>query len=145
MPVFGFLWGIFQLVLMLSVAAISVEYYDPTLLPMPVPDLIWQVVLYGVLGTAAFWCVLMLLGGSIFGLAVGGTGTQDLQMGLLLGLGAGLARLWPHTLAWGVGCFAAAGPLLHVVAATAATIVFLAIHIVMKFFWGSIHDGVFGS
>ncbi len=138
MSFFSFLWGIVQLILMFSVAAISVEYYDPTLLPMPVPDIVWQIVLYGVVGTAVLWCVLMTLGGSLFGLAVGGHGTQDLQMGLLLGIGAGLARLWPHTLAWGAGCFTAAGPLTHVVLAGIATLVFLALHVVMKFFWGSI-------
>ena len=46
-----------------------------------------------------------------------------------------VSRLWPYGIAWGVGCIAAEGPLLHSIVAITLGVILLVVQTVVRYFW----------
>ena len=140
MQVLKLFWNLFQSIIWMGVVVLAIDYYDVTLIPYEIPALIEHMVIIGVLGVSLFWAILHVVGGGLFGLAASGV-VDGLKMGLLLGMGLGISRLWSHCLAWAIGCFAADGPLWHMISLGFVALILLGLNSSMRYFWGSIQQG----
>jgi hypothetical protein len=143
MPVFKLLLGFINSIVVLGVVALSIDYYDPSMIAYKIPDMVTQLVLLAVVGVSIFWTVCHVVGGGLLGMAAGGV-FDGVKMGLLLGIGLGISRLWPHTLAWAMGAFVAQGPVWHIVLLVVAALTLFGLNSVMRYFWGSIQNGTLG-
>lgn len=104
------------------------------------PDYFYYFVMIGVLGMSLMWTVLHVLGGCFFGFAAGGV-WDGLKMGFLLGLGLGLSRLWPYSLAWAGGIFAGNAPLLPIIGFLCLSGLLFALNQIVMYFWNNVHGG----
>jgi hypothetical protein len=143
MPLLKLLFGLISSIVVLGVAALSVDYYDPGMIAYKIPDIVTQLVLLAVVGVSIFWTVCHVVGGGLLGMAAGGI-FDGIKMGLLLGIGLGISRLWPHTLAWATGAFVAEGPVWHIVLLVVSAVVLFGLNSTMRYFWGSIQNGTLG-
>lgn len=144
MALFKIIWALLQSILALAIIALSVDHYNPTLISYQIPEFIEQLCILGVFGVALFWVLVHLIGGGLLGMAAQGM-TDGVKMGLLLGIGTGAARLWPHTLAWGIGCFAASGPVSHIILMGVTSGILFGLNSCLKYFWGNIQNGAFSG
>lgn len=102
------------------------------------PEYFYIAVAVGVLGVSVVWTFLHVLGGCLFGIAAGGL-WDGIKLGLLLGLGLGLSRLWPYVMAWTAGIFAGNAPLLPILGWGFLAIILFGLNRMVMYFWNNIH------
>lgn len=132
-------WG-YQALVAFAVLAITYHYYAmlhgnaeglPTLEPI-----IYYVVAAAVFVVPLFWAFTHLCGGLLFGIAAGGV-MDGLKLGLILGLGLSVGKLWPYVAAAAVGTYLGQGPALYVWGGAALAVLLFALDKVMFYFWQS--------
>ena len=133
------IWLIVHTFLLLSVAGLSVDYYDPTLITYEIPEYVRQFTIFGVFGLSLAWVFFHVIGGSLFGMAAGGV-WDGARMGLMLGVGIAFCRLWTYLIAWAVGGFAASAPVWHMVCAVVLAVILFGLSQFMHYFWGHVQS-----
>lgn len=105
-----------------------------------IDDIIVYGVAIAVLAVPFFWAVTHLFGGVLFGIAAGGVG-DGLKLGLLLGLGMSVGKLWPYVAAASAGVYVGGGPAIYAYGGLALALMLLALDKVMEYFWKSTAHG----
>lgn len=131
--------GIVHFILMMGTLALTYEYYDN--LEYNIPKVVHTIVYAGVLGVSVVWAIGHALFGAAMGIAAGGV-MDGIRMGLILGFGMSVGRLWPYVLTFAVGAFLCQAQTWVIVASALAGFVCLGINTMVKFFWGSTSSGV---
>lgn len=129
------LLGIVQGFLYLCTLAVAYEYYGE--LNMDVPKSIHHLLLIAILGVSAIIAVGHVIGGGLMGLTSGGV-LSGMRLGLILGLGVGLSRLWPYCAIIGAVALLNQAPAWHWLVAFALAAIFGILHFMMGHVWKSI-------
>lgn len=88
----------------------------------------------GVFGVSVLWAFGHAVGGCIMGMAAGGI-WEGLKMGLILGGGLSIGRLWPYMLTLGVGSFLFYNNWLHTIVLVVVGVACLGVNLSIKFIW----------
>ncbi|MDD9912882.1 MAG: hypothetical protein OXR68_04640 [Alphaproteobacteria bacterium] len=139
-----FVLSMLQSVVTMGVLALSVDFYNPAVFAYEIPQILETLVVAGVVGVSLFWAILHVVVAGLLGLAANGV-VDGIRMGLLLGVGLGISRLWPHCLAWGAGSVIAEGPLWHAIGLGVIALVLLVLNSAMRYFWSTVQGGIFGG
>lgn len=140
------LWWTYQLLVAMAVAAlVAHQYYDggqgfPYLRMFPLSDYLYWAVALGALVVPVFWAVTHLCGGILFGIAAGGL-LDGVKLGLILGLGMAVAKVWPFVLAGAVGVYAGDGPLIYCIGGVILGIALYGLDWALTYFWNSTGHG----
>ena len=101
-------------------------------------------VYYAVGGIVAFlpvfWAVAHVCGGVLLGVASGGI-LEGLRLGLLLGLGMALAKLWPAALGVAAGAYLGDQNLTYTALGLVAGLLLFALDWILGYFWKATTDG----
>lgn len=101
-------------------------------------------VYYGALAIAAFlpvfWAVAHLCGGLLLGIASGGV-LEGLRLGLLLGGGMALSKLWPSAFGIALGAYIANGLSSYVYLGVIAGFLLFALDRILHYFWTATSEG----
>lgn len=81
-----------------------------------------------------FWAAAHLCGGLLLGIASGGV-LDGLRLGLLLGFGMAISKLWPTAFGISLGLYIGQGLSWQVYLAAAAGILLFALDKVLQYFW----------
>jgi hypothetical protein len=143
----SFLFNIFQLVLATCTFVVGYVHYAPGIMPAAAPDwlapVLVDIVLFGVVGVSVVLALGHVVGGGFFGM-VGGNILDGMRLGLVLGLGMAIGRLWPYILAWGGAGYFAKAPALHWVGAVVAAVICFGLYRVLIYFWSDKSSGGIG-
>ena len=77
-----------------------------------------------------------IIGGGIMGMTAGGV-LSGMRLGLTLGLGVALARLWPYAAIVAIVGFLTQAPAWHWVVSLICAIIFYAIKVFVDYIWSS--------
>lgn len=95
-------------------------------------------VYYGVGALVAFmpvfWAVTHVCGGILLGIASGGV-LDGLRLGVLLGLGMALSKLWPAAFGVAIGAYIGDGLNSYVYLAAVAGVLLFALDKILQYFW----------
>jgi len=132
---------IFQVIVALMVMAVVANYYAKGGEHWyPVGEPVYYGVLIAALIVPVFWAVMHLCGGVLFGIAAGGF-LDGCRLGLTLGLGMALGKMWPYMLAFGLGVYLGDGPLLYAIIGGVLGVLLFGLDRVMNYFWNSMSEG----
>lgn len=126
-----------------AVAALAANYYHAQGQGYGIA--IHPYVYYGVGAAVAvlpvFWAVAHVCGGLLLGIASGGV-MDGLRLGVLLGLGMALSKLWPAAFGLALGVWIGGGPLVYAILAAAAGGLLFGLSRALHFFWKSSSSAV---
>ncbi|RYG61902.1 MAG: hypothetical protein EON60_01850 [Alphaproteobacteria bacterium] len=95
-------------------------------------------VYYGAWAFAAFmpvfWALAHVCGGILLGIASGGV-LDGLRLGILLGLGMALSKLWPAAFGLALGAYLGDGLGMYVYLGAAAGVLLFALDKILQYFW----------
>ncbi|MBI1309086.1 MAG: hypothetical protein GC129_04435 [Proteobacteria bacterium] len=132
---------IFQAVVALLVMAVTANFYARGGQQWhAVGEGVYYAVLIAVLIVPAFWAVMHLCGGMLFGVAAGGF-LDGCRLGITLGLGMALGKMWPYVTAYGMGVYLGGGPLLYCIGGVVLGVLLFGLDRVMHYFWHSMSGG----
>lgn len=86
-----------------------------------------------------FWAIVHVCGGLMLGIASGGI-LDGLRLGVLLGLGMALSKLWPAAFGVAIGAYLGAGLSSYVYLAVVAGVLLFALDRALQYVWGTIAD-----
>lgn len=125
-----------HLVVMGLVAAIAANYYHAG--GQGYGYAIHPYIYYGIAAVVAFlpvfWAITHVCGGLLLGIASGGV-MDGLRLGLLLGAGMALSKLWPATLGAAIGIYVGGGPHLYVYGLTLVGVLLFGLDRALHYFW----------
>jgi len=101
---------------------------------MAVPPYVYYAVAAMVAVVPVFWAITHLCGGLLLGIAGGGV-LDGLRLGLMLGMGMALSKLWPSVFGAAIGVFAGGGPQLYGYGAIVVGVLLFALDRILVFFW----------
>ena len=135
------LWILLQALLVMSTFALATNAYinDGAGFGYVLPDYFYYFVIFGIAGISALWALVHIVGGGLFGMAAGGV-LDGMKLGLVLGVGIGISRVWLYVLAWGAGAFAGQAPIWHVVGFGVLGALLYALNRFVMYFWNNIHN-----
>lgn len=100
-------------------------------------------VYYGVGAIVAFmpvfWAVTHLCGGLLLGIASGGV-LDGLRLGLLLGMGMALSKLWPAAFGVAIGAYIGNGLSSYVYLGAVVGVLLFALDRILHYFWHATAD-----
>ncbi|NBX85646.1 MAG: hypothetical protein EBQ80_00135 [Proteobacteria bacterium] len=105
-----------------------------------VPLEVYYAVVAVTLFVPMFWAVTHLCGGVLFGVAAGGL-LDGIKLGLILGLGMAVSKLWPAVLGAAVGIALGGGPQLYTALAGVLGCGLFGLEKAMIYFWKSTNSG----
>ena len=88
----------------------------------------------------AFWAIAHVCGGVLLGLASGGV-LEGMRLGILLGLGMALAKLWPAAFGVAAGAYIGDQNLLYAALGVVAGVLLFALDWILGYFWKATTDG----
>jgi hypothetical protein len=137
----GIYWT-FRATVALLVAALVANLYanNGTGYGYDIHPYIYYAVAAAVLVVPAFWCSMHLCGGILIGIAAGGL-VDGLKLGLLLGLGMAVSKLWPYFFAAATGCYVGQGPLVYTIGGIIVGLLLFGIDRALMYFWKSTERG----
>lgn len=101
-------------------------------------------VYYGVGALVAFmpvfWAITHVCGGLLLGIASGGV-LDGLRLGVLLGLGMALSKLWPAAFGVALGAYIGDGLNSYVYLAAVAGVLLFALDKILQYFWQATSNG----
>ncbi|HEX2859903.1 MAG TPA: hypothetical protein VHP58_06890 [Alphaproteobacteria bacterium] len=124
----------------LLVAALVANFYGGLGYQYDLHPYVYYGTAIAVLAIPVFWCSMHLCGGVLIGVAAGGL-IDGLKLGMLLGIGMGLSKLWPYVLAAAAGCYIGKGPMVYVVGGVVVGILLFGIDRALMYFWKSTERG----
>jgi hypothetical protein len=101
-----------------------------------VPDYVYYAVAILVAALPVAWAGLHIGGGLLLGIASGGV-LDGLRLGLILGLGMALSKLWPAAFGAGAGMWIGGGPKWHMITAFVVGVLLFGLDKALAFFWRS--------
>lgn len=130
-------------VVVVAVAALTANYYHAQGqgYGMPIHPYVYYVVGGAVAILPVFWAVTHVCGGLLLGIASGGV-MDGLRLGVLLGLGMALSKLWPAALGVAIGVWMGDGPLAYTILAAIAGALLFGLSRALHFFWKSSSSAV---
>ena len=128
--------------LMISTIVVSMDFYNPDYLGIPIPPILHSVVLIGVPGISAIWAIgHILVAGGLFAISSGGSSLwEGLMSGGIIGMGMAVGRLWPFVMCWSLGAFFAAQNMWHAPVAFVVGLLFLGIERIVKYIWNRVEN-----
>ncbi len=135
-----FRWILHILVIVL-VAAVAADYFHDggNGFGFDVPAYVY----YGIAGVVAFlpvfWAVAHVCGGVLLGLASGGV-LEGLRLGILLGMGMAISKLWPAAFGVAAGAYLGGGGTLYVVLGLLCGFLLFALDWILGYFWKATTD-----
>jgi hypothetical protein len=132
----NFVFGVYQLLVGLVVLGLTANYYydGGAGFGYPIDLPVYYGVAIAVLLAPAFWAITHLCGGILMGFASGGF-LDGVKLGLILGMGMALSKMWPYVLAAGAGVYLGGGPLLYTVCGAVGAVVLYALDWSLRYFW----------
>lgn len=126
--------------LMLSTFLVATDFYNPDFIRVPIPDILYQVVLIGVPGISLVWALgHVVIAGGLFAISSGGSSLlEGLGSGAIIGFGMAVGRLWPYAMCWALGAFFTAQSFWHAPLAFIAGTIFFGIERMVKYIWGRV-------
>ena len=121
-----------HVILYLCTLALSYNYYSG--MQHQVPELMYYVVMVSVIGVSMMIALGHMVGGGLMGLTSGGI-WDGMKLGIMLGLGGAVGRLWPYLFIIAGVAFICKGPLWHWLGALVAGGICFAVHYIMSFIW----------
>ena len=135
-----FRW-LMHVVVMLLVAALAANYFHNN--GIGYGYAIHPYVYYGVGALVAFmpvfWAITHICGGLLLGIASGGI-LDGLRLGLLLGMGMALSKLWPAAFGLAIGAWLGDAGWSYVILSGMAGILLFALDRVLHYFWHATAD-----
>lgn len=129
-------------VVMVLVAGIVANYYHAGGQGYGIP--VHPYVYYGVGALVAavpvFWAVTHVCGGLLLGIASGGV-LDGLKLGVMLGLGMAVSKLWPAAGGAAIGIFVGGGPHWYGWVAGVLAVLLFALDRILQYFWHSSSGG----
>ena len=86
-----------------------------------------------------FWAIVHVCGGLMLGIASGGI-LDGLRLGVLLGLGMALSKLWPAAFGVAIGAYVGDGVSSYVYLSAVAGVLLFALDRVLQYFWHATAD-----
>ncbi len=130
-----------NITVMLLVAALAANYYHDG--GNGYGFEIHPYVYYGVGAMVAFmpvfWAIAHVCGGLLLGIASGGV-MDGLRLGVLLGLGMALSKLWPAAFGVAIGAYVGDAPMSYWILAAVAGVLLFALDKVLQYFWHATAD-----
>jgi hypothetical protein len=127
---------VLHLIVMALVAAITANYYHAG--GAGYGYAVHPYIYYGVGAVVAFlpvfWAITHVCGGLLLGLASGGV-MDGLRLGLMLGTGMALSKLWPASLGAAAGIYLGDGPRLYMYGLIAVGVLLFALDRALHYFW----------
>lgn len=134
---------IFEIIISLMIIALVANYFAGqrgVYFVFNLPIYVYYGVAAAALFVPVFWAVMHMCGGVLFGIAAGGL-LDGLRLGITLGVGMALGKLWPYVLATGIGVYLGGGPLYYTIVCTIVAVLLFALDRVIAYFWKSTTDG----
>jgi hypothetical protein len=130
-----FKW-LLHIIVILLVAAISANYVHANGegYGFPVHPYVYYATGAIVAFIPVFWAVAHLCGGLLLGIASGGV-MDGLRLGLLLGFGMAISKLWPTAFGIALGIYIGQGLSWYVYLALAAGFLLFALDKILQYFW----------
>ena len=121
--------------LYMATLALSYSYYVNV--GVEAPEWLYYLVFFAVIGVSVLIALGHIVGGGLMGLTGGGV-WDGMRLGLTLGLGTALGRLWPYLAIITFVAFLAKGPTWHWVLAGIGAVLCLGVHYLMSFIWAKV-------
>jgi hypothetical protein len=86
-----------------------------------------------------FWAITHVCGGLLLGIASGGV-LDGLRLGVLLGLGMALSKLWPAAVGVALGAYIGDGLSSYVYLSVVAAVLLFALDKILQYFWHATAD-----
>ena len=87
-----------------------------------------------------FWALMHICGGLLLGVASGGI-LEGLRLGLLLGMGMALSKLWPAAFGVALGAYIGDGLSSYVYLSGIVGVLLLALDKILTYFWKASSEG----
>lgn len=126
--------GVIQAFLYMLTLALTYAYYAEV--KVEVPDMWYTFLGIAIVGVSVLIAIGHVIGGGIMGMTAGGV-WDGMRLGLTVGLGVALARLWPFAAIVAVVGFLTQAPLWHWALALFCAILFYAIKVFVDYIWAS--------
>lgn len=116
---------------MLTLALTYAHYAEVNVV---VPEWAYYFLAIAVAGVSLLIAIGHVIGGGLMGMTAGGV-WDGMRLGITLGLGVALGRLWPYAIIVAVVGFITQAPVWHWLLAGFLGLIFFGIHFIMKFIW----------
>ena len=116
---------------MLTLALAYAHYAEVNVV---VPEWAYYFLGMAVAGVSLLIAIGHVIGGGLMGMTAGGV-WDGMRLGITLGLGVALARLWPYCIIVAGVAFITQAPVWHWLLAGFLGMIFFGINFVMKFIW----------
>lgn len=126
--------GVIQAFLYMMTLALTYAYYANV--RVDVPEWAYTFLGLAVIGVSILIAMGHVVGGGIMGMTAGGI-WDGMRLGLTVGLGVALARLWPFAAIIAVVGFLTQAPVWHWATALVLAIIFYAIKVFVDYIWAS--------
>ena len=126
--------GVIQAFLYMMTLALTYAYYVNV--RVDIPEWAYTFLGIAVVGVSVLIAMGHVVGGGIMGMTAGGI-WDGMRLGLTVGLGVALARLWPFAAIVAVVGFLTQAPVWHWSLALILAIIFYAIKVFVDYIWAS--------
>jgi hypothetical protein len=121
--------------LMFATFAAAADFYHDFGVSLP-PEVNY-ILFAAIVGVSLVLALGHVVGGGLMGFTAGGV-LSGMKLGLLLGSGMAVGRLWPYLGLIAAAAFVFDGPLSHVISFGVACVVCLGVNMVLKYIWSHV-------